>query len=190
MDMVMDVGWRKGCPDRETLSAFIDRELSEDLLAKINCHVGECPRCADEVGSLEETVGFVRKLEGKALSPDFWLKVSKKLERRRSEPWRPFGVFWKLSRVRIPAVTAFALGFAFLVTGYLVREGMLSVGVGNKAWGSREPILLSESGLSEDDSRYLNVCLKEHLVYEDEAVPVVDEPVRPLLDNIVLGGGQ
>lgn len=50
--------WEAGCPDAETLAAFIDGAERDDQLARLSRHLVECERCYETVAA---TVRFLSR---------------------------------------------------------------------------------------------------------------------------------
>ncbi|GEM_PF-3826756 len=66
----------------ETLSEYLDGDVGEDLLHRIDAHIAECPRCAWAVATLRETIEACRHAPRPSLEPSELRRV---VERAREE---------------------------------------------------------------------------------------------------------
>lgn len=99
--------WLLGKRDKhirpETVSEYLDGRLSPDETAKIEAHLVACARCQDEVASLRQTVGLLRRMPQMQPSRSFVLQEA-------PAPARPAfrAPAWAYGAV----ASAFALAFA------------------------------------------------------------------------------
>ncbi len=66
----------------ETLSGYLDGDVDDDLLHRIDAHIAECPRCAWAVTTLRETIEACRRAPRPSLEPSELRRV---VERAREE---------------------------------------------------------------------------------------------------------
>jgi anti-sigma factor (TIGR02949 family) len=63
--------WWIGCSDAfPVLSEFMDKELDEDLMAKMQRHLEDCPPCQNLFNSLEKTKDLCRQTPDREVPQD------------------------------------------------------------------------------------------------------------------------
>ena len=139
---------KEGCDDwRPLLSALVDGELSEQCQADLQSHVDACPRCRDELSSVQEVV---RALAVRTEPDPFF--VARFRARRDSDPYALPWPWRKLALRLLPMAAA-----AVLVAATAV-------------WVSTE-----QNGLGELEARALGQLALEELV-DDPGLGIALEP--------------
>ena len=54
----------------ETISSYVDGDLSEDLCAELDKHLSECENCRIVVNTLKKTIDIVHEQADKEKTPD------------------------------------------------------------------------------------------------------------------------
>ncbi|MFL5700775.1 MAG: anti-sigma factor family protein [Ktedonobacteraceae bacterium] len=136
------------------LSAFIDKELSEQELAVCNAHLETCQQCQSALAGLKQTVAFLQALPEPALPRSFALSegftyLQERPERQgeqtaRANPVvrRRLGAHYVQRSLRVASTIAAVIGLVFLLSGLLP---MLPHGE-SASTGSNAPAASSSSG--------------------------------------------
>ena len=113
------------------LSAFIDKELSEQELAVCNAHLETCQQCQSALAGLKQTVAFLQALPEPALPRSFALSegftyLQERPERQgeqqaRANPpvRRRLGAYYVQRSLRVASTIAAVIGLVFLLSGLL-----------------------------------------------------------------------
>ena len=113
------------------LSAFIDKELSEQELEVCNAHLETCQQCQSALAGLKQTVAFLQALPEPALPRSFALSegftyLQERPERQgeqtaRANPVvrRRLGAHYVQRSLRVASTIAAVIGLAFLLSGIL-----------------------------------------------------------------------
>ena len=98
----------------EDLTAFLDGELSAADSERVRSHLGSCPSCSHELGSLQETANFVethtRTLE---LRPGSWNLVRARITTENAPAPSRFWIpnRWRLAMGALALAAVFGLGY-------------------------------------------------------------------------------
>ena len=113
------------------LSAFIDKELSEQELAVCNAHLETCQQCQSALAGLKQTVAFLQALPEPALPRSFALSDRFTYLQERPEPQgeqqaranpqvrRRSGGYYVQRSLRVASTIAAVIGLVFLLSGIL-----------------------------------------------------------------------
>ncbi|HYU74818.1 MAG TPA: zf-HC2 domain-containing protein [Ktedonobacteraceae bacterium] len=113
------------------LSAFIDKQLSEQELAVCNAHLETCQQCQSALAGLKQTVAFLQALPEPALPRSFALSegftyLQERPERQgeqqaRANPpvRRRLGAYYVQRSLRVASTIAAVIGLVFLLSGLL-----------------------------------------------------------------------
>jgi hypothetical protein len=113
------------------LSAFIDKELSEQELAVCNAHLETCQQCQSALAGLKQTVAFLQALPEPALPRSFALSDRFTYLQERPEPQgeqqaranppvrRRSGGYYVQRSLRVASTIAAVIGLVFLLSGLL-----------------------------------------------------------------------
>jgi len=139
------------------LSAFIDKELSEQELEVCNAHLETCQQCQSALAGLKQTVAFLHALPEPALPRSFALSDRFTYLQERPEPQgeqqaranpqvrRRSGGYYVQRSLRVASTIAAVIGLVFLLSGLLP---MLPHGESTSA-GSNAPSASSEQRPSQ-----------------------------------------
>ena len=103
------------CPDKETLSAFIDNELEGKVKEMVQNHINECKKCSLEVESFnslhsllydELSLGRIKDAEERV-----WQKISPVLKTKPKKP----SIWHRRISIPVPAMAAAVLIFVSAV---------------------------------------------------------------------------
>jgi hypothetical protein len=109
----------------ETLSAYLDRELSPKKADRLEEHLEDCPRCQAHLESLTRVIGHLQRLEQTAPPPILAERVARRVTLERSRVARRGGMVERIERKldRVPLqssiLSTFALVFALAAIAYL-----------------------------------------------------------------------
>ena len=102
---------------QENLSAYLDRELPEDVRRKMDEHLAGCAACRDELRSFAGLSNLVRQAPVPAVPGDLWTRVEREWDGQASVIRPP-------SRARAAGryarLLALAAGLLIVVTGAAV----------------------------------------------------------------------
>jgi len=101
------------------MSAYLDGELRERERQKIEDHLKICSSCAQEYEELNQLVAVVKSIDDERLSPEFWPKLVKRLEREKA---RSPNIFSRMLRHPIPAIAAVIL---LIAIGFIINDFLL-----------------------------------------------------------------
>ena len=113
------------------LSAFIDKELSEQELAVCNAHLETCQQCQSALAGLKQTVAFLHALPEPALPRSFALSDRFTYLPERPEPQgeqqaranppvrRRSRTYYVQRSLRVASTIAAVIGLVFLLSGLL-----------------------------------------------------------------------
>ena len=113
------------------LSAFIDKELSEQELAVFNAHLETCQQCQSALAGLKQTVAFLQALPEPALPRSFALSegftyLQERPERQGEQTAganpvvrRRLGAYYVQRSLRVASTIAAVIGLVFLLSGLL-----------------------------------------------------------------------
>ena len=136
------------------LSAFIDKQLSEQELEVCNAHLETCQQCQSALAGLKQTVAFLQALPEPALPRSFALSDRFTYLQERPEPQgeqqaranppvrRRSGGYYVQRSLRVASTIAAVIGLVFLLSGLLP---MLPHGE-SASTGSNAPAASSSSG--------------------------------------------
>ena len=148
------------------LSAFIDKQLSEQELAACHSHLETCQQCQSALASLKQTVAFLQALPQPALPRSFTLPEGITYLQERPEPHsqreqqaranppvrRRSGAYYIQRSLRVASTIAAVIGLAFLLSGIiplLPHGGGASTSSGvNTASSQQRPSLAPASNTS------------------------------------------
>ena len=135
------------------LSAFIDKELSEQELAVCNAHLETCQQCQSALAGLKQTVAFLQALPEPALPRSFALsdrftylqerpELQGEQQARANPPVRRrSGAYYVQRSLRVASTIAAVIGLVFLLSGLIP---MLPHGGESTSAGSNAPSASSE----------------------------------------------
>lgn len=113
------------------LSAFIDKELSEQELAVCNAHLETCQQCQSALAGLKQTIAFLQALPEPALPRSFALSegftyLQERPERQgeqtagaNSPVRRRLGAYYLQRSLRVASTIAAVIGLVFLLSGLI-----------------------------------------------------------------------
>lgn len=146
---------------QELLSSYVDDELSQEELERVNEHLADCESCAKELALLREVTSKVKDLP----EPDFPPELHRKLmEKTREQSGR------RTRQARIPfrSYAAMAAGVLLMFTA-LSFIALLPVSVSQKQSGLAE--MASGTGSAEDTGLMFSLR-SEEAEYADAAMAV------------------
>ncbi len=97
---------------RETLSAFVDGDLSAAEAPVVRAHLAACPQCTRSVAELTALVTAARKLERPEPPPSLWPAVEGAMARHERPWWLSLRLFGSGALAGAVAVSVVALGLA------------------------------------------------------------------------------
>jgi putative zinc finger protein len=101
------------CAQRpETLSAFVDGDLSTAETQALRAHVAACPRCTMSIAELTAMVTAARGLERPEPPPSLWPAVEGAMARHERPWWLSLRLFGSGALAGAVAVSVVALGLA------------------------------------------------------------------------------
>lgn len=84
---------------RNSLSAFIERELSQVELEAFQAHVVDCPACHDLSSNTELAIQELKLAEKVTVSPQFALRLQERLEGQTTSPALRWKDWWSFGQV-------------------------------------------------------------------------------------------
>jgi hypothetical protein len=104
----------KGCAtcSAETLSAFVDGDLTATEAQAVRAHAASCPRCAPVLADLSAMVSTARSLDRPEPPTTLWPAVAGALERQDRPWWMTLRLFGAGALAGGAAVSIVALGLA------------------------------------------------------------------------------
>jgi hypothetical protein len=101
------------CPQPpETLSAFVDGDLSTTEAQAVRAHLAACPQCTLSIGELTGMVAAARGLERPEPPPSLWPAVEGAMARHERPWWLSLRLFGSGALAGAVAVSVVALGLA------------------------------------------------------------------------------
>ncbi|MEW6243293.1 MAG: DUF4349 domain-containing protein [Bacillota bacterium] len=113
----------------ESLSPYIDGELTEAESERVDEHLSSCAKCRAELEALKEVVGLCRSMEDVEVPSGFRASLMAKVKAREASPWRKVARRFNLSSSKVQIAAAF-LVVIIGITYYLSASGGLFRGVG------------------------------------------------------------
>jgi hypothetical protein len=112
--------------NKKLLSLYLDGELSEFKVRRVQDHLAYCIKCQEELKALKKLKTVVENLSTISVSPDYELKFQKKLDEIREEQTVPqfkleierqVGIFENLRKrfILTPAFVRVAIGIIFII---------------------------------------------------------------------------
>jgi len=101
---------------REQISAYIDGELSEKERRDLEAHLATCPRCAEELRSLQRLKTLMGKKEPMKAGAFFWTRLAAALEdqQRAEMTWRGLASLTKRFVIGLTAALGLAIAISLL----------------------------------------------------------------------------
>jgi len=96
----------------ETLSAFVDGDLSTAEAQAVRAHLTTCPQCTVSIGQLTAMVAAARGLERPEPPPSLWPAVEGAMARHERPWWMSLRLFGSGALAGAVAVSVVALGLA------------------------------------------------------------------------------
>jgi len=142
---------------------FCEGELSDDVLKRFKSHLDACPRCQQQLRSLQRTMAVLREVEPAPAPPGFWehylVEVRSKIDAKNRARW--------LSRLvpSLGAAAAVILLVFLLLTGRQKEQNPLSV-----SWSPEQESIgyVAYMGASVAESVDVVQVLGEKLLSSDE----------------------
>jgi hypothetical protein len=109
----MAIGSSKPCAQpTETLSAFVDGDLSTAEAQAVRAHLAACPQCTVSISQLTALVTAARGLERPEPPPSLWPAVEGAMARHERPWWLSLRLFGSGALAGAVAVSVVALGLA------------------------------------------------------------------------------
>ena len=109
----MAIGSSRTCGQPpETLSAFVDGDLSTSQAQSVRAHVAACPQCTVSIAELTAMVAAARGLERPEPPPSLWPAVEGAMARHERPWWLTLRLFGSGALAGAVAVSVVALGLA------------------------------------------------------------------------------
>jgi hypothetical protein len=109
----MAIGSSRTCGQTaETLSAFVDGDLSAAEAQTVRAHATTCPQCTISIGELTAMVAAARGLERPEPPPSLWPAVEGAMARHERPWWLSLRLFGSGALAGAVAVSVVALGLA------------------------------------------------------------------------------
>ena len=109
----MAIGSSRTCGQPpETLSAFVDGDLSTSQAQAVRAHVAACPQCTMSIAELTAMVTAARGLERPEPPPSLWPAVEGAMARHERPWWLSLRLFGSGALAGAVAVSVVALGLA------------------------------------------------------------------------------
>jgi Putative zinc-finger len=109
----MAIGSSKPCAQpTETLSAFVDGDLSTAEAQAVRAHLASCPQCTVSIGQLTAMVTAARGFERPEPPPSLWPAVEGAMARHERPWWLSLRLFGSGALAGAVAVSVVALGLA------------------------------------------------------------------------------
>ena len=109
----MPIGSSKACAQpAETLSAFVDGDLSTAEAQTVRAHLAACPQCTVSIAQLTAMVTAARGLERPEPPPSLWPAVEGAMARHERPWWLSLRLFGSGALAGAVAVSVVALGLA------------------------------------------------------------------------------
>ncbi len=105
------------CQDvTEQLGAYVDEELSSELRATVEQHVGECEACANKLDELRGLAASLAAAETTRVPDELWGAIERGLDGDRSEVFRRHVAVRRMARLpwALAAVIALAVGLGLV----------------------------------------------------------------------------
>jgi anti-sigma factor RsiW len=96
----------------ETLSAYVDGDLSPAEAQVVRAHIGDCPRCTLSMGELRAMVSAARTFERPEPPPTLWAAVEGAMARHDRPWWLSLRLFGTGALAGAAAVSVVALGLS------------------------------------------------------------------------------
>jgi hypothetical protein len=116
----------KGCENiREFLSAYIDNELEEELVQKVEQHLTVCPLCRDELAVQREAKDILKSITVSEPAGYVWDNISWRLDIEPEEKVEFKGYIYDFSKIEkrtvagIAAMVVMAIGISLLSSSYI-----------------------------------------------------------------------
>ena len=103
---------------QEKLSAYLDREISNEEKGRIDDHIKTCKICREELASLTELNSTLDTLESIEIPPYFRTRVKQRIKDHASQ----IPVIERIRRIFFPLVTTAVLVISLLVGNYIGRS--------------------------------------------------------------------
>lgn len=101
----------------ETLSAYLDRQLSSPKVERLESHLEDCPRCRAHLDSLTRVVGHLQRLERTAPPPILADRVARRVNLERARAVTRGGMVERLESKlgRVPVQSSIFSTFALVL---------------------------------------------------------------------------
>ena len=135
------------CPDKETLSAYVDNEIPEEFDIKITEHLSECKACAQTVQEMRELSleCKIDSLDVASSKHEVWNKIRNNLDYKKPAS------FWD-QRISVPVPYLAAAAAVFIaVTAFSVFNLFIAANISNY---SNISVIESAPISGEDEYKY------------------------------------
>lgn len=137
---------------QEQISAYIDGELSEEEHRDLEAHLASCPRCVEELRSLQRLKTLIGEKEPMKAGAFFWTRLAAALEdqQRAEMTWRGLASLTKRFVIGLTVALVLAITMS-LLTGPKTEVNLQNCLLDSNIRISERTLLLQEEPPSPED---------------------------------------